>query len=100
MPMAAALGLINASPEEKAVSIKENYDYLKTQKGFKWYIGNTQRTFYSILAYALLNIDENKAVLNSVISATITNIIIDEIIMMMLVSTAVNTSSSTSSSSS
>lgn len=98
MPMAAALGLINASPVEKAVSIKENYDYLKTQKGFKWYIGNTQRTFYSILAYALLNIDENKAVLNSVISATITNIIIDEIIMMMLVSTAVNTSSSTSSS--
>ena len=30
--------------------IKENYDYLKTKKGFKWYIGGTQRSLYAILA--------------------------------------------------
>ena len=55
---------------------------------------------FTALLKQRLNIDEDKAVLNSVISATITNIIIDEIIMMMLVSTAVNTSRSASSSSS
>lgn len=97
MPVAAALGLANASAEEKAKDIKEIYDYLKTQKGFKWYIGGTQRTLYSILAYALGNINGDSAVLNSVINATLTNIIIDEIIFMTVVVSAANSSRSSSS---
>lgn len=97
MPVAAALGLVNASAEEKASDIKEIYDYLKTQKGFKWYIGGTQRTLYSILAYALRNIDGDSAVLNSVINTTLTNIIIDEIIFMTIVVTSANSSNSSSS---
>lgn len=98
MPMAAALGLVNASAEDKAKDIKEIYDYLKTQKGFKWYIGGTKRSLYSILAYALENIDGDSAVLNSVISTTLTNIIIQEIILIIILTTAANSSRSSSSS--
>lgn len=97
MPASAALGFINAGAEEKAEEIKEIYDYLKKQKGFGWYIGGTQRSLYSILAYALSNMDGDSAVLNSVINATLTNIILDEIIMMMVVASAANSSRSSSS---
>lgn len=97
MPVAAALGFVNASAEEKAKDIKEIYDYLKTQKGFKWYIGGTQRSLYSILAYALGNIKGETAVLNSVINATLTNIIIEEIILMSIVISSSSSSHSSSS---
>lgn len=97
MPMAAALGFVNASAEDKARDIKEIYDYLKTQKGFKWYIGGTQRSMYSILAYALVNIEGDSAVLNSVISATLTNIIIEEIIIMTILISSANSAHSSSS---
>lgn len=97
MPVAAALGFVNASAEEKAKDIKEIYDYLKTQKGFKWYIGGTQRSLYSILAYALGNIKGETAVLNSVINATLTNIIIEEIFLMSIVISSSSSSHSSSS---
>ena len=98
MPMAAALGLIDGTPDEKATAIKENYDYLKTKKGFKWYIGGTQRTLYSILSYALENLEGDKATLNSVISTTLTNIIIQQIIMLIILTSAANSSRAHSSS--
>lgn len=97
MPMAAALGFVNAGPEEKAKEIREIYDYLKTQKGFKWYIGARQRSLYSILGYALGNVEEDSAALNSVINATLTNIILEEIIYMTIVISAANSSHSSSS---
>lgn len=97
MPVAAALGFVNAGAEEKAAEIKEIYDYLKKQKGFKWYIGGTQRSLYSVLVYALRNIDGDSAALNSVISTTLTNIIIEDIILMSIL---VSSSSSSHSSSS
>lgn len=98
MPMAAALGLINKDPDQKASYIKEIYDYLKTQKGFKWYIGGTKRSLYSILAYALENLDGDNTALNSVISTTLTNIIIEEIILLIIISSSASTSSGSSSS--
>jgi len=94
MPLAAVLGLIDESPEAKAVKIKEIYDYLNKQPGFKWYIGRTRRSMYSILAYAIVNLDADKTALNSVIRTTVTNIIIDEIITMIVIMTAVNTANS------
>lgn len=97
MPMAATLGLVEASPEAKAAAIKENYDYLKTQKGFKWYLGSTKRSLYAILAYSLVNLDENATALNSVISTTLTNIIIEEIILLIIISSSVSSTSSSSS---
>lgn len=97
MPLAAALGLVEAGAEEKARDIKEIYDYLKKQKGFKWYIGGTRRSLYSILAYALGNLDEHSAALTSVINTTLTNIIIDEIIIMTIVITSTNTTHSSNS---
>lgn len=99
MPMAAALGLIEETPDEKAAAIKENYDYLKTKKGFKWYIGGTQRSLYAILAYALENLDGDKAALNSVISTTLTNIIIQQIILIVILTSASNSARTSSSSS-
>lgn len=98
MPLAAALGLIEGTPDEKAAAIKENFDYLKTKKGFKWYIGGTQRTFYSILSYALENLEGDKATLNSVISTTLTNIIIQQIILLIILTSAANSSRTYSSS--
>lgn len=97
MPVAAALGFVNATPDAKAREIKEIYDYLKKQKGFKWYIGGTQRTLYSALAYALGNFDGDSVVLNSVINSTLTNIIIEEIILMSVVVTSASSSHSSSS---
>lgn len=99
MPLAAVLGLIDETPDAKAAEIKEIYDYLKKQPGFKWYIGRTERSMYSILAYAIGNLDEDKTSINSVISTTVTNIIIDEIIMMVLIMTSTSVNSTTSSSS-
>lgn len=98
MPMAATLGLIEADAETKASAIKEIYDYLKTQKGFKWYIGGTKRSLYSILAYAIENLEEDKTTFNSVISTTLTNIIIEEIIMFIIITTAANSTHQSSSS--
>lgn len=98
MPMAAALGLINGTPDEKAAAIKENFDYLKTKKGFKWYIGGTQRSLYAILAYALENFDGDRAALNSVISTTLTNIIIQQIILIIILTSASHSSSTSGSS--
>ncbi len=98
MPMAAALGFIEATPDEKAASIKENYDYLKKKKGFKWYIGGKQRSLYAILAYALVNMDGDRTVLNSVISSTLTNIIIQQIMLMIIMISLSYTSSSYNSS--
>lgn len=97
MPMAAALGLVDASAEDKAKEIKDIYDYLKTQKGFKWYIGGTQRSLYSILAYVLENIKGDSVALNSVIGTTLTNIIIQEIILTTIVLSSANSSHSSSS---
>lgn len=98
MPMAAALGLIEGTPDEKAAAIKENYEYLKTKKGFKWYIGGTQRTLYAILAYAVENLEGDKSALNSVISTTLTNIIIQQIILLIILSSASNSAHSSGSS--
>lgn len=98
MAMAATLGLIEKNPEEKASAIKENYDYLKTKAGFKWYLGGTKRTLYSILAYAIVNLKDDMTALNSVISSTLTNIIIDEIVMMIIISSSVSSASSSSGS--
>lgn len=98
MPMAAALGLIEATPDEKATAIKENFDYLKTKKGFKWYIGGTQRSLYAILAYALENIDGDRTALNSVISTTLTNIIIQQIVLMIILTSSSSASRSSGSS--
>lgn len=98
MPMAAALGLVEGTPDEKAEVIKENYDYLKTKKGFKWYIGGTQRSLYAILAYALENLEGDRVALNSVISTTLTNIIIQQIILLIILTSASNSSSSSGAS--
>lgn len=98
MPVAAALGMIEGDPDRKAADIRENYDYLKTKKGFKWYIGGKQRSLYAILAYALEHLDGDKAVLNSVISTTITNIIIQQIILLIILTSTSNSSSSSGSS--
>lgn len=98
MPMAATLGLIDGTPSEKAAAIKENFDYLKTKKGFKWYIGGKQRTLYAILAYALENLEGDKAALNSVISTTLTNIIIQQIILIIILTSTSNASRSSSAS--
>lgn len=100
IPMAAALGLVEGIPEAKATAIKENFDYLKTKKGFKWYIGGKQRSLYAILAYALENLDGDKAALNSVISTTLTNIIIQQIVLLIILTSASNTTRTSSSSSS
>lgn len=97
MPMIAALGLVDGDPETKATSIKEIYDYLKKQKGFKWYIGSTKRTLYSVLAYAIENVNADKTALNSVISTTLTNIIIEEIVMMIIMTSAANSANSSNS---
>lgn len=99
MPMAAALLLINESPDEKAIKIREIYDYLKTKKGFKWYLGSTKRSLYSILAYAIVNLDGDNASLNSVISTTLTGIIIEEIITFIIIASATHAAASQSSSS-
>lgn len=90
MPVVAAMGLIPGSAQEKAVAVKEIYDYLKTQKGFKWYIGGTKRSMYSLLAYAIENLKGDNTVMNSVISATLANIIMDEIITLIIISSTVH----------
>lgn len=97
MPMAAALGLIAGSPDSKAIMVKENYDYLRKQKGFKWYLSSTKRSMYSMLAFAVGNLDEEKAALNSVISTTLTNIILEEVIMLILISSAAHASNTSNS---
>ena len=97
MPLAATLGLISGSPDDKAAKIKEIYDYFKKQKGFKWYIGNTRRTQYSMLVYAIENLEANAPALNSAISTAMTTIIIEEIVMLVIVSSAVHSTSSSSS---
>lgn len=99
MPMAATLGLIDGNPEDKVAQIKEIYDYFKKQKGFKWYLGNTRRTQYSMLVYAIENLDSNMPALNSAISTALTTIIIEAIVMLIIITSAVHTVNSSSSSS-
>lgn len=97
MPVAAALGLVIEDPDIKATKIRENYDYLKGQKGFKWYLSDTKRSLYSSLAYAIENLTGSETVLNSVISTALTNIIIEEIIIFIMINTTTQLASSNSS---
>ena len=98
MPLVAALGLVNADPDEKAADIKEIYEYLKHQKGFKWYIGGPLRTMYSMLVYCLVNLDGEAAAINTVISTTVTNVIIEEIMTTIIIATAASSASHSASS--
>lgn len=97
MPLSAALGFIDEGAEDKAKEIEEIYHYLKGQKGFKWYISGIQRSMYSILAYSIVNMNEDTAVINSVISTTLTNIILEEIILISLLASSTNSANSSGS---
>ena len=98
IPAIAALGMIEKSPENKADEIKEIYEYLRGQKGFKWYMANGERSLYSILTYAIANMNGSNAVMSTVVSTTITEIVIEEIILMIMIASAVSRNASSSSS--
>ncbi len=98
MPLTAVLGMIEESADAQAAAIREIYDYLKKQKGFKWYLGDTTRSMYSILAYALEHLDDDRTAMNSVISTTIANVIVTEILLIMIVSSNAASAARTSGS--
>ena len=99
MPIAATLGFIEEAPEAKAEKISEIYEELKHRKGFKWYLGGTKRTIYSMLTYALTLTDADHTLVSSVVSDSITGIIIEEIVEMVIITSAVSQSVRSASSS-
>ena len=99
MPVAAAMGFVDEAPEEKAEKIREIYEELKHRKGFKWYLSRTKRTIYSMLIYALSTIDADHALVSSVVSDSITNIIIEEIVEMVIIASVASRAARSSSSS-
>lgn len=99
MPLVAALGLIDDTPDNKAKEIKELYSYLAKQRGFKWYLSPTKRSLYAGLSYAIGNISADNSLFNSIVGTTITNIIIEEIIIMIIILCSSNTTTNSSSTS-
>jgi len=93
-----ALSLVNKSPDELVADITETYDYLKTQKGFKWYyMGRRLRTTYAAIAVFLTYSQQSG--LSDAISSNITVAIAEEILMLLVIMMVCSNTSSRSASS-
>lgn len=94
-----ALALLDVPAERLIQDIIDADNYLKGQKGFKWYNeGKRLRMVYSTLAVFMSYASEEESQLSSCISANIAVEIAIEIVIMIIIMT--ETASSTSSSSS
>lgn len=95
-----ALTLMKQSVDEKVEAICEVDEYLKNQKGFKWYDGIKIRRVYAALIVFLTYAGGENAELASNISSNLAIALIEELIMLMIISsTAANAARSSSSSS-
>lgn len=90
IPVAATLGLIEKSPEVKALSIKENYNYLKYKEGYDSPVSEAERTLYSVFAYAIENFNQSDALINSVADPGTTTVFIEEVLLMIIIYAASN----------
>lgn len=95
-----ALTLLDMDASQKADLIVEVDDYLKTQKGFKWYsIDPYIRRVYAILIVLLAYSSSEQSKVSENISGTLTMVIVEQIITLIIIY-AVSSSSAASGSSS
>lgn len=96
-----ALTLLNMPTDEIVAKVSEVDDYLKHQKGFKWFSVDTKiRRLYAQLLVMMAYLPEDSSMMTSMISSTIAMVILEEIIMLIIIaSTDAAVRSATSSSS-
>ncbi len=95
-----ALTLLNMPTDEIVAKVSEVDDYLKHQKGFKWYSVSSRkiRRLYAQLLVMIAYLPEDNTMMTSMISSTIAMAILEEVIMLILI-VSINMSIRSSSSS-
>ena len=96
-----ALTLLNMPTDEIVAKVSEVDDYLKRQKGFKWFSVEPRiRRLYSQLLVMTTYLPEDRSMMTSMISSTIAMVILEEIIMLIIITStnaAIRSSSSSGS---
>ena len=93
-----ALTLLNMPVEEIVERVAEADDYLKHQKGFKWYSIDPQiRKIYSQLVVTLAYLPSDTTMLTSMISSTLAMVIMEEIILLIMITSSTAAASSSAS---
>lgn len=96
-----ALTLLNMPTDEIVAKVSEVDDFLKHQKGFKWFsVDRKIRRLYAQLLVMIAYLPEDSSMMTSMISSTIAMVILEEIIMLIIIAStnaAVRSASSSSS---
>ena len=96
-----ALTLLNMSTDEIVSKVSDVDNYLKHQKGFKWYsVDSRIRRLYAQLLVMIAYLPEDSTMMTSMISSTIAMVILEEIIMLIIITStnaAIRSASSSSS---
>lgn len=102
LPGVGAMTMLDMPVHEMVQKTAEIDDYLKTQKGFKWYsVAPRIRRMYAQMILMLAYLPENNTMLASIMTSTMTMALMEEIMMMIIVTnTAMMTASSSASASS
>ncbi len=96
-----ALTLLDMSSDEIVAKVAEVDDYLKHQKGFRWYSTSARiRRMYAQLIVMISYLPEDTSMLTSMISSTLAMVLIEEIIMMIIVMETASAAARSSSSAS
>lgn len=101
LPALGALTLLDMDVEEAIEKTCEIDDFLKKQKGFKWYtVSPAIRRMYSQMVLVLRYLPKDNAMIESIVAGTMTMVIMEEIMMMIIISNSVATTARASSASS
>lgn len=95
-----ALTLLNMSADEIVEKVAEVDDYLKHQKGFKWYsVEPKVRRIYAQLIVMISYLPNDTSMLTSMISSTIAMVVLEEIILSIIVASTAHTAMNSANSS-
>ena len=86
LPALAAFSLLDMSPETIVPEIAEAADYLKQQKGFKWYsVDARTRVMYASLLVFMAHVGVDDMSLAGSISSTLAMVLVEQLIMLLII---------------
>lgn len=98
LPAAGAMTLLDLPTEELVAKTAEIDDYLKTQKGFKWYsVSPSIRRMYDQMIVLIAELDDHNSMRGAILSSTISTVLIQQIITYVIIMEIIIISAMTSS---
>lgn len=102
LPIVGAMALLDMPVDEIITKICEADDFLKHQKGFRWFsIGRRTRRMYDQMVVVLTYMEDSSTMASAIMNNTMTMVLMEEVMLMLFAtSMAVSTINSSASSSS